>query len=94
MGTWIIASVSLTVLNGLVVIHKGKLLLANLTIVFFLLLAEDPSESYVKLRDFVLVKLCQDLPCFSPENLKQGFSQDMVIEAQQKLKVNKVLIVF
>uniref|UniRef100_A0A1W7RGU1 Histone acetyltransferase type B catalytic subunit n=1 Tax=Agkistrodon contortrix contortrix TaxID=8713 RepID=A0A1W7RGU1_AGKCO len=51
--------------------------------------AEDPSESYVKLRDFVLVKLCQDLPHFSPENLKQGFSQDMAIEAQQKLKVNK-----
>uniref|UniRef100_A0A674JK49 Histone acetyltransferase type B catalytic subunit n=1 Tax=Terrapene triunguis TaxID=2587831 RepID=A0A674JK49_9SAUR len=51
--------------------------------------AEDPSENYVKLRDFVLVKLCQDLPCFSPEKLMQGFSQEMVTEAQQKLKINK-----
>ncbi|XP_045376877.1 histone acetyltransferase type B catalytic subunit isoform X1 [Camelus bactrianus] len=51
--------------------------------------AEDPSKSYVKLRDFVLVKLCQDLPCFSREKLMQGFSEDMAIEAQQKFKINK-----
>uniref|UniRef100_A0A8C0VTK5 Histone acetyltransferase type B catalytic subunit n=1 Tax=Cyanistes caeruleus TaxID=156563 RepID=A0A8C0VTK5_CYACU len=51
--------------------------------------AEDPSENYVKLRDFVLVKLCQDLLCFSPVKLMQGFSQEMVTEAQQKLKINK-----
>ncbi|KAK1336890.1 hypothetical protein QTO34_002926 [Cnephaeus nilssonii] len=51
--------------------------------------AEDPSESYVNLRDFVLVKLCQDLPCFSREKLMQGFNEDMAIEAQQKFKVNK-----
>lgn len=54
-------------------------------------LAEDPSENYIKLRDFVLVKLCQDLLCFSPGKLMQGFSQEMVMEAQQKLKINKVL---
>lgn len=57
----------------------------------FISLAEDPSESYVNLRDFVLVKLCQDLPCFSREKLMQGFNEDMAIEAQQKFKVNKVL---
>ncbi|XP_045223197.1 histone acetyltransferase type B catalytic subunit isoform X2 [Macaca fascicularis] len=51
--------------------------------------AEDPSKSYVKLRDFVLVKLCQDLPCFSREKLMQGFNEDMAIEAQQKFKINK-----
>ncbi|XP_030065388.1 histone acetyltransferase type B catalytic subunit isoform X2 [Microcaecilia unicolor] len=51
--------------------------------------AEDPSENYVKLRDFVLVKLCQDLPCFSNEKLFQGFSKEMVMETQQKLKINK-----
>ncbi|XP_072667024.1 histone acetyltransferase type B catalytic subunit isoform X1 [Canis lupus baileyi] len=51
--------------------------------------AEDPSKSYVKLRDFVLVKLCQDLPCFSREKLMQGFSEAMAIEAQQKFKINK-----
>ncbi|KAM8934620.1 histone acetyltransferase type B catalytic subunit [Pelodytes ibericus] len=51
--------------------------------------AEDPSENFVRLRDYVLVKLCQDLPCFSPEKLHSGFSQEMVTEAQQKLKINK-----
>uniref|UniRef100_A0A8C5VUR2 Histone acetyltransferase type B catalytic subunit n=1 Tax=Microcebus murinus TaxID=30608 RepID=A0A8C5VUR2_MICMU len=51
--------------------------------------AEDPSKSYVKLRDFVLVKLCQDLPCFSREKLMQGFNEDMAIEAQKKFKINK-----
>ncbi|XP_058405233.1 histone acetyltransferase type B catalytic subunit isoform X3 [Diceros bicornis minor] len=51
--------------------------------------AEDPSKSYVKLRDFVLVKLCQDLPCFSREKLMQGFNEDMAIAAQQKFKINK-----
>nr|XP_044624662.1 histone acetyltransferase type B catalytic subunit isoform X3 [Equus asinus] len=51
--------------------------------------AEDPSKSYVKLRDFVLVKLCQDLPCFSREKLMQGFNEDMATEAQQKFKINK-----
>lgn len=48
--------------------------------------AEDPSKSYVKLRDFVLVKLCQDLSCFSREKLMQGFSEEIAIEAQQKYK--------
>ncbi|XP_060033699.1 histone acetyltransferase type B catalytic subunit isoform X2 [Erinaceus europaeus] len=51
--------------------------------------AEDPSKSYVKLRDFVLVKFCQDLPCFSREKLMQGFNEEMAIEAQQKFKINK-----
>ncbi|KAM4697531.1 histone acetyltransferase type B catalytic subunit isoform 2-T2 [Rhinophrynus dorsalis] len=51
--------------------------------------AEDPSENFVRLRDFVLVKLCQNLPCFTAEKLLGGFSQEMVTEAQQKLKINK-----
>ncbi|KAJ8351995.1 hypothetical protein SKAU_G00234710 [Synaphobranchus kaupii] len=51
--------------------------------------AEDPSENYVKLRDFVLVKLCQELPSFSTEQLSEGFSDDMVTEAREKLKINK-----
>ncbi len=52
--------------------------------------AEDPSENYVKLRDFVLVKLCLTLPSFSSEKLSQGFSEEMVSEAREKLKINKV----
>uniref|UniRef100_A0A673M446 Histone acetyltransferase type B catalytic subunit n=1 Tax=Sinocyclocheilus rhinocerous TaxID=307959 RepID=A0A673M446_9TELE len=51
--------------------------------------AEDPSENYVKLRDFVLVKLCLTLPSFSSEKLSQGFSEEMVSEAREKLKINK-----
>ncbi|MGH0123807.1 UNVERIFIED_CONTAM: hypothetical protein FKN15_066847 [Acipenser sinensis] len=51
--------------------------------------AEDPSESYVKLRDFVHAKLCQSLPSFSPDQLIQGFSHKMVEEVQEKLKINK-----
>ncbi|KAM6987048.1 histone acetyltransferase type B catalytic subunit [Aplochiton taeniatus] len=51
--------------------------------------AEDPSESYVKLRDFVLVKFCQALPSFSSDKLPLGFSEDMGREAQETLKINK-----
>ncbi|KAG7464011.1 hypothetical protein MATL_G00182770 [Megalops atlanticus] len=51
--------------------------------------AEDPSENYVKLRDFVLVKLCQSLPSFSTDQLSQGFSEEMATEAREKLKINK-----
>lgn len=55
-----------------------------------MLSAEDPSENYVKLRDFVLSKLCQSLPAFAADKLPLGFSDEMVKEAQDKLKINKV----
>ncbi|MEQ2221444.1 histone acetyltransferase 1 [Ilyodon furcidens] len=51
--------------------------------------AEDPSENYVKLRDYVLTKLCQNLPSFDADKLHLGFSADMIKEAQEKLKINK-----
>uniref|UniRef100_A0A3B3UN03 Histone acetyltransferase type B catalytic subunit n=1 Tax=Poecilia latipinna TaxID=48699 RepID=A0A3B3UN03_9TELE len=51
--------------------------------------AEDPSENYVKLRDYVLTKLCQNLPSFDADKLHLGFSADMIREAQEKLKINK-----
>ncbi|XP_046902904.1 histone acetyltransferase type B catalytic subunit isoform X2 [Hypomesus transpacificus] len=51
--------------------------------------AEDPSDSYVTLRDFVLVKLCHALPSFSTDKLALGFSDDMGTEARDKLKINK-----
>ncbi|MFT7799535.1 histone acetyltransferase type B catalytic subunit [Arapaima gigas] len=51
--------------------------------------AEDPSENYVKLRDFVLAKLCQSLPSFSTDQLHEGFSEAMAAEAREKLKINK-----
>lgn len=45
----------------------------------------------MKLRDFVLVKLCQTLSSFSTDKLFLGFSEDMAAEAQEKLKINKVV---
>lgn len=57
---------------------------------FLILTAEDPSENYVKLRDFVLVKLCLDLPSFSREKLPLGFSEEMAKEAREQRKINKV----
>lgn len=72
----------------------GGIVLGKGGVILFFFLAEDPSKSYVKLRDFVLVKLCQDLPCFSRERLMQGFHEDMAIQAQQKFKINKVLFNF
>lgn len=44
----------------------------------------------MKLRDYVLVKLCQGLPSFAADKLHLGFSADMIKEAQDKLKINKV----
>lgn len=38
----------------------------------------------------MLVKLCQGLPAFSADKLHLGFSDEMVKEAQDKLKINKV----
>uniref|UniRef100_A0AAZ3SGX6 Histone acetyltransferase type B catalytic subunit n=1 Tax=Oncorhynchus tshawytscha TaxID=74940 RepID=A0AAZ3SGX6_ONCTS len=49
----------------------------------------DPSENYVKLRDYVLVKLCQTLPSFATNKLPLSFSDDMATEAREKLKINK-----
>lgn len=61
------------------------------TVLWCLFPAEDPSENYVKVRDYVLVKLCQGLPSFATDKLHLGFSADMAKEAQDKLKINKVM---
>ncbi|KFM63409.1 Histone acetyltransferase type B catalytic subunit, partial [Stegodyphus mimosarum] len=50
---------------------------------------EDPSEDFVKVRDFVDCKNCQTLPSFSEENLRKGFSQDMAEDAREKFKINR-----
>lgn len=51
--------------------------------------AEEPSEDFVKLRDFVLAKLCQELRAFAPEKLGKGFSAEMAEEARTTWKINK-----
>ncbi|XP_038642359.1 histone acetyltransferase type B catalytic subunit isoform X3 [Scyliorhinus canicula] len=51
--------------------------------------AEEPSEDFVKLRDFVLAKLCEELHAFAPEKLKKGFSAEMIDEARRTWRINK-----
>nr|CAG4648667.1 EOG090X06NC [Polyphemus pediculus] len=50
---------------------------------------EDPSDEFIRLRDFVDTKNCQKLATFSKEMLMKGFSTDMVEEAKNKFKINK-----
>ncbi|PSN37476.1 Histone acetyltransferase type B catalytic subunit [Blattella germanica] len=50
---------------------------------------EDPSEEFQRLRDFVDVKNCRSLPSFQPNELEQGFTDKMIAEAKEKLKLNK-----
>ena len=52
--------------------------------------AEDPSENFLSLRDFVDCRRCATLPAFSTSNLHEGFSEDMANEARNKLKIHKV----
>nr|CAG4644809.1 EOG090X06NC [Leptodora kindtii] len=50
---------------------------------------EDPSDNFVRLRDFIDSKNCMQLESFSSEKLRQGFSAEMASEARSKLKINK-----
>ncbi|KAJ8319622.1 hypothetical protein KUTeg_002824 [Tegillarca granosa] len=50
---------------------------------------EDPSENCQRVRDFVDVKNCMMLPSFQKDKLLEGFSEDMVKEAREKLKITK-----
>nr|SVE86764.1 EOG090X06NC [Daphnia similis] len=50
---------------------------------------EDPSDEFTRLRDFVDAQNCKKLPSFSKEKLHQGFTAEMVDEAQRDLKINK-----
>lgn len=51
---------------------------------------EDPSYDFLRLRDYVDALACINLSAFSQENLLNGFSGEMVKEAQEKLKINKI----
>ncbi|KAG1688814.1 Histone acetyltransferase type B catalytic subunit [Nymphon striatum] len=52
---------------------------------------EDPSDNFIRLRDYVDVKNCLKLKAFSKEKLLIGFSADMVNEGKKKFKLNKVV---
>ena len=50
---------------------------------------EDPSDDFVRIRDYVDCKNCMTLASFSEEKLKKGFSKEMIEEARKKFKINK-----
>ncbi|GFQ73880.1 histone acetyltransferase type B catalytic subunit [Trichonephila clavata] len=50
---------------------------------------EDPSEEFIRIRDFIDCKRCEVLPSFSKEILRKGFSTDMLEEARESFKINK-----
>lgn len=49
---------------------------------------EDPSDDFRRVRNYVDAKLCMDLPAFAPEQLRKGFSKEMIDEAKHKYKIN------
>ncbi|CAH3164227.1 unnamed protein product [Porites lobata] len=51
---------------------------------------EEPSSDFLKLRDYVDALDCRNLSAFSPENLRSGFSDKMVRQAREELKINKL----
>jgi len=48
---------------------------------------EDPSDNFVRLRDFVDTKNCLELPAFSKSEVVKGFGEEMVKSAAKKLKI-------
>lgn len=52
--------------------------------------AEDPSDNYVGLRDFVDCRNAAALSEFAPDKLKQGYGQEMRKAALEKLKIGPV----
>ncbi|XP_031552908.1 histone acetyltransferase type B catalytic subunit-like [Actinia tenebrosa] len=51
---------------------------------------EDPSDYFIRLRDYVDALACSKLQCFSPDLLKKGFTADLASEAQKARKMNKL----
>lgn len=50
---------------------------------------EDPSDEFIRLRDFVDCRNCMKLETFNPDNLKKGFSPEMAEEAKKTFKIGK-----
>lgn len=49
--------------------------------------AEDPDEEFIAMRDFLDCLNCSKLPMFQIERLRQGWSDEIAKEAQDKLKL-------
>lgn len=53
--------------------------------------AESPTPEFIRLRDFVTTKMCLGLSSFKDRNfLKNGYSNEMMLEALKKLKIPKL----
>ncbi|CAB3994229.1 histone acetyltransferase type B catalytic subunit-like [Paramuricea clavata] len=50
---------------------------------------EDPVEDFIRLRDYIDVIKCRPLPAFKHENLRNGFSKEMINEARKHRKINQ-----
>ena len=50
---------------------------------------EDPSDNFVRLRDFVDTKNCLKLPAYSKSEVLKGFSEDITLAAAKDLKICK-----
>eukprot|EP00096_Caligus_rogercresseyi_P006949 TRINITY_DN2404_c0_g1_i1.p1 TRINITY_DN2404_c0_g1~~TRINITY_DN2404_c0_g1_i1.p1 ORF type:complete len:414 (+),score=147.35 TRINITY_DN2404_c0_g1_i1:75-1316(+) len=50
---------------------------------------EDPSDDFIRLRDFVDVSNALSLDAFSTSNIKKGFSPEMIKESNEKHKLCK-----
>lgn len=59
-------------------------------ILFFVYVVEEPSYDFIRLRDYVDTLDCGNLSAFAPANLRNGFSDKMVQQAREELKINKV----
>ncbi|XP_071943562.1 histone acetyltransferase type B catalytic subunit-like isoform X2 [Antedon mediterranea] len=50
---------------------------------------EDPSDNFVRLRDYVDCKVCMNLPSFQADVIHKGFTHTMENEALEKSKIHK-----
>jgi len=66
-----------------------KVLFNNLYFTF-LCVVEEPSYDFLRLRDYVDALACSKLSAFAADNLRNGFSDKMVQQAREELKINKV----
>ncbi|KAI6650628.1 Histone acetyltransferase type B catalytic subunit [Oopsacas minuta] len=54
----------------------------------FDLVVEDPSDDFVRLRDFIDCRDALQFTCFQRENIKQSFTKEMEEECRDKLKLH------
>merc|ERR1719400_1102776 len=62
--------------------YKGDATVVDVTV-------EDPSDNFVRLRDFVDAKNCLKLAAFSKDQVVKGFTEKMVEAAAKELKICK-----